>query len=137
MTRTRRTARRTAAVTVALTALAGLTAIAPTAQASGGSKGVESRGACTGSATWKLKAKPDNGKIELELEVDSNKVGQTWAVRITDNGTQVFAGNRKTTAPSGSFSVNLLVANRAGSDAFKATASNAATGKSCTGRVTL
>ena len=49
-----------------------------------------------------MKAKPDDGRIQLELEIDSNRVGQVWAVGITDNNVRVFSGNRVTTAPSGS-----------------------------------
>lgn len=71
------------------------------------------------------------------MEVDSNRVGQTWTVRITDNGMQIFAGNRVTQAPSGSFTVRTLTANRAGVDHFVGTARNATTGESCLARVNL
>ena len=32
-------------------------------------------GACSGASDWKLKLSPDDGRIELEFEVDQNKVG--------------------------------------------------------------
>ena len=57
-------------------------------------------GACSGASDWKLKLSPDNGRIELEFEVDQNKVGATWAVRIKQNGTRIFIGKRMTKAPS-------------------------------------
>ncbi len=107
------------------------------ATAQGGAKGVSKSGACSASSTWKLKAKPDNAKVSIEFQVDSNVVGQTWAVSIKDNGTSVFAGTAKTVGPSGSFSVNKLTANRAGADSVVATAKNAATGETCRGAVTL
>jgi hypothetical protein len=107
------------------------------ASASGGGSGVEQRGRCSSGATWKLRAKPDDGRIEVEFEVDSNRVGQTWAVRIADNGVTVFQGTRRTVAPSGSFSIERLVPNRAGVDAFAAVATNAATGERCSGSVRL
>lgn len=107
------------------------------ASASGGGSRVEARGLCNSGATWKLKAKPDNGQIEVEFEVDSNRVGQTWSVRIADNGVTVFQGSRRTVAPSGSFSVERRVPNRAGVDAFTAVATNAATGQRCSGSVRL
>jgi hypothetical protein len=94
-------------------------------------------GACSGSADWKLKLSPENGKIEVEYEVDSNKVGQTWSVRIFKNGNRIFAGTRTTQAPSGSFTVRLLTANTAGSDSFKARAANAASGQTCVGTATF
>lgn len=131
----------TIGMAIPLTAAA-LIATPPVASASGGSGGggggeVRASGPCSGATTWTMKAKPDNGRIEVELEIDSNRVGQTWAVRITDNGTQIFAGNRVTQAPSGSFEVRRLTANRAGVDHFVGTARNAATGETCTARVNL
>jgi hypothetical protein len=95
------------------------------------------RGNCTAASDWKLKAKPDDGRIEVEFEVDSNRNGQTWAVRITDNGVQVFAGNRTTQPPSGSFEVERHIANRAGADVIRARATNARTGETCTGSLTF
>ena len=79
------------------------------------------RGGVTGVVT-------DQGTIEAEFEVDSNKVGQRWTVTLTDNGVQVFTGARTTTAPSGSFSARARIANRAGRDNVVARATNAATG---------
>jgi hypothetical protein len=90
-------------------------------------------GACSGSADWKLKLSPENGKIEVEYEVDSNRAGQTWHVRILKNGTRIFAGARTTQAPSGSFTVRVVTRNTAGSDSFKARAVNAASGETCVG----
>ncbi|MDQ1698020.1 MAG: hypothetical protein QOJ03_3373 [Frankiaceae bacterium] len=100
-----------------------------------GGDGVTAHGQCSGSATWKLKAKPDNGRVEVEFEVDSNRVGQTWSVRLHDNGQRFFAGSRTTQAPSGSFSVHKLTANRAGSDVIRARATHGA--QTCRGSVTL
>lgn len=71
------------------------------------------------------------------LEVDSNVVGQTWAVRVLDNGTQVVSATATTVAPSGSFTVSRRVANRAGNDRFVATATNARTGETCRAALTL
>ena len=52
------------------------------------------RGNCSGSSDWKLKLSPEDGRIEVEFEVDSNVVGQTWQVRLTKNGNQIFSGTR-------------------------------------------
>ena len=44
------------------------------------------RGNCSGATDWKLKASPEDGRIEVEGEVDSNRNGQTWTWRIRHNG---------------------------------------------------
>ena len=71
-------------------ALVGLTAVP--AVASGGGDDVRTHGACSGTTDWKMKAKSDDGKVEVEAEIDSNKVGQTWNWKLKDNGTLVSAG---------------------------------------------
>ena len=95
------------------------------------------RGACSGSSDWKLKLSPEDGKLEVEYEVDSNKVGQTWNVKLWKNGSRIFNGSRVTKAPSGSFTVRVVTANTAGTDSFSARAANAATGEVCGGRASI
>lgn len=80
---------------------------------------------------------PENGSIQVEAEVDSNVVGQSWSVVLRDNGVRVFAGTRITLAPSGSFSVNRVIANALGDDVIALRATNAATGEVCSGRLTF
>ena len=84
----------------------------------GGGNSDEKRvaGECTGSATSKLKVKPDNGKLETEFEVDQNRNGVTWKVRFRLNGERVVKTTATTQAPSGSFSVERRLANGPGSD---------------------
>jgi len=96
---------------------------------------VRSSGTCSSGATWKLEAKTDDGRIQVELEADSNRVGQTWSVRLKDNGVLVYSGTAKTGAPSGSFSVGRRIANRAGTDTITATATRTATGQTCSARL--
>jgi hypothetical protein len=98
----------------------GSTAVA--APASHGGNAVRASGGCSSSAVWKLKAKPDNGALEVEFEVDSNANGQVWKVRLKDNGDRFFAGKRTTAGPSGSFSVQQSTANRGGNDVIRARA---------------
>ncbi len=119
------------------TALAASMALAPAAYASGGDGVVETQGPCSGASDWKLKAKPDNGRLEVEFEVDSNRVGQKWNVRLFDNGTRFFSGTRTTMAPSGSFEVRQFTANRPGPDHIVARATNPATGEVCRGSLTI
>jgi hypothetical protein len=92
------------------------------------------RGACSGVSDWKLKLSEEDGRIEVEYEVDQNRVGDTWAVRIRHDGDLVFSGRRTTQAPSGSFEVEILQRDRAGDDVFRARATNLRTGEVCGGR---
>lgn len=119
----------------AVVALALVSTGAAAANAKGGD--VRRSGSCSVASTWKLKAKPDNAALQVEFEVDQNKVGQTWSVAITDNGASIFSGTRTTTAPSGSFTVAVRTANRAGADQIVAKATNAATGETCRGALTI
>jgi hypothetical protein len=92
------------------------------------------RGACSGTADWKLKLSNENGRIEVEYEVDQNRSGDVWRVRIRHDGDLVFAGRRTTQPPSGSFTVRILQRNRAGDDVFRGRAVNLRTGQVCGGR---
>jgi hypothetical protein len=107
------------------------------AHSHGGSGATVRTGSCSGSADWKLKAKHDNGRIELEWEVDSNHSGQTWRVRVRDNGDRVVATRATTGGASGSFSIERRIANRAGSDSLVARARDLRSGQTCVGRVTV
>jgi hypothetical protein len=108
----------TAAIAVSLTAPI-LAATTP-AFASGGGGGVSASGACTNGGHFKLKAKHDDGKIEMEYQVDSNRAGQVWAVRITDNGAVVVSRHATTTGTSGSFTIRKVIADRPGPDKIHA-----------------
>lgn len=96
---------------------------------------VRSSGSCGGNVVWKLKAKHDDGRLEVEFEVDSNRIGQTWTVRLRDNGELFFAGQRTTQAPSGSFEVVKRTADRVGADVIRARAVYGE--KVCAGSVTV
>jgi hypothetical protein len=122
-------------VLVAIAVIAGLMGMAPAATAK--QAAVTKRGACSMSSDWKLKVAPDNARLEVEFEVDSNHVGQTWSVRLFHNGIRIFAGSRVTQPPSGSFTVRRLTANLAGTDKFRGRAVNAATGEVCVGTVSF
>ena len=111
--------------------LGSLVAAAP-AQA-GGTDFTQSTGACSMGSAWVIKAKPQLGGIELEVSVDTARAGQTWAVRVTDNKTLLFSGNRVTNRISRSLSVDRMTADRAGIDHFVARATNAKTGEVCRG----
>jgi hypothetical protein len=120
----------------AVTALVGVVmAAAPIASAS--DEDVIRRGECSGRSDWKLKVGPEDGRLEVEFEVDSNVNGQTWRVRIFQDGDRIFRGRRETRGPSGSVEVELRTRNRAGTDRFRARAVNLATDEVCVGRVSF
>jgi hypothetical protein len=116
-------------------AAATLTAVS-SAQAKGGPE-VLKRGTCSGSTTWKLKLKNDNGRIEAEFEVDQNVVGKRWNVVLTRNGAVVFRGTRTTRAPSGSFEARKLFGNTAGVDRVVATARALGSREVCRGTASI
>jgi hypothetical protein len=91
------------------------------------------QGSCSGSADWKLKVKSDDGRLEVEAEVDSNVTGQTWRWRIAHNGSVSARGRSTTRGPSGSFDVERRMANLAGTDRFRLRASH--DGQVCRGRI--
>ena len=104
---TRRIGRLVATIGIASAILLG-TLVAPAATLAKGSDGVRATGTCTIRSTSKIKAKHDNGRIEVEFEVDQNRNNRLWTVRIYDDGIRVFTGLRRTVAPSGSFAVTRL-----------------------------
>jgi hypothetical protein len=90
-------------------------------------------GKCSGPATWKLKLKNDDGRLEVEFEVDQNVVGRRWNVVLKRNGSVVFRGARTTRAPSGSFTVEKLVRGLGGTVVANARSG----GLSCRGSASL
>lgn len=127
-----KTTRALASGAIALTAIL-MTSAAP-AMAKDGR--VTASGSCT-SGTWKLKASPEDGRIEVEAEVDTNRNGQRWAWTITHQGSAAVRGTGTTRAPSGSFEARRVLSNLAGTDTFAFTARRAGTSQLCRGIVRL
>jgi hypothetical protein len=73
-------------------------------------------GGCTGGADWKLKVKTDDGRLEVEGEIDSNVAGQRWRWTLRHNGSVSDRGAATTTPRSGSFEVERKVVNLRGTD---------------------
>jgi hypothetical protein len=119
-----------------MTAIA-IGACAVPAAALGNDADVRNAGSCDGGSTSKIKVKPDDGRLEVEFEVDQNKNGAEWRVKFRDNGDVVFRGDATTRAPSGSFSVQHRIDDRAGSDKVVATGVNKASGERCRAKVTV
>jgi hypothetical protein len=117
--------------------LAGVLAAVPAVGVSATAKDGDIRvaGTCTGPSTSKLKLSRENGRIEVEFEVDQNRNGMRWNVVLRHNGNVAARMSRVTKAPSGSFAARKLVGNSPGADVIRATASRA--GQTCTARATF
>lgn len=94
-------------------------------------------GNCSAASEWKLKAGPDDSRLEVEFEVDQNRNGQVWNVTLSRNGNTFFSGQRTTRAPSGSFEIRKFTAKRAGSDTIVGRAVNPRTGEVCRGSLSI
>ena len=112
------------------TVLVGLLAVAATPVASAKRGDVLTVGSCTESATSKIKLSEENGRIEVEFEVDQNRTGVSWSVAIRHRGQVVRRLVRVTRGPSGSFEARVVVPNGPGADRIAATAIRR--GETCT-----
>lgn len=129
MTMTRRPA------LLALLTAAALAAASPAALAKGGGA-VRVNGSCTGKATSKLKVKSDDGRLEIEFEVDQNRSGVRWSVLMALGRTTIASTRATTRRPSGSFTVRRTAADRAGRDTVSARATSPS-GQVCSARASI
>ena len=120
---------------IAIVGVVGILGSGPAALAN--DRDVVRTGSCSGRSDWKLKLSPEDGRLEVEFEVDQNVVGDTWRVTIRQNGDRIFRGVRETKGPSGSFEVRTLANNTEGTDAFRAKARNLSTDETCVGRSSI
>jgi hypothetical protein len=74
------------------------------------------RGTCTSASSSKLKLSEEDGRIEVEFEVDQNRNGIRWTVVLRRPTRVVFRGTRVTRGPSGSFELRRVVNDTAGGD---------------------
>lgn len=95
---------------------------------------IERAGSCDGNATAKIKVKPDDGQLEAEFEVDSNRSGQRWRVTIRRNGNVVVSTNATTGGRSGSFSVERRLSGTSGTITARAVGPS---GQVCTARAAV
>jgi hypothetical protein len=123
-----------ATTAVAAAALVAALVAVPPAVAKDGD--VRVKGTCTTAATSKLKLSREDGRIEIEFEVDQNQSGVRWAVTLRRNGVVVASRTAVTRAPSGSFEVRRLLAGTAGGDRIVATATSLS-GARCTAGASL
>jgi hypothetical protein len=109
-------------ILAALLGVAVALAAAPAGVAKDGD--IRVRGTCTKASTSKLKLSEENGRIEVEFEVDQNRNGVRWNVVLLQNGRRIARMTRVTRGPSGSFEARVLAANTSGKDTFRARATS-------------
>jgi len=107
---------------LALAVLVALVVLAPAAAKDGD---VLVRGTCTGPSSSKLKLSEEDGRIEVEFEVDQNRNGVRWSVVLRRPTAVVASATALTRGPSGSFELRRVVGNRAGDDRITARATRA------------
>lgn len=93
-------------------------------------------GRCGSGVTSKLKLKADDGRIEVEFEVDQNRRGVRWRVALVHERRVAWKGVARTAGPSGSFEVRRVVRDLPGSDSVSARAWGPG-GLSCQARASL
>ena len=115
-------------------AAAVLSLAAPPATAHNGDDKVR-RGSCSGSTDWKVKVGPEDGRLEVEGEIDSSRRGQTWRWRLYHNGSLSAHGLRTTSGSSGSYKVRRTSVDLRGTDRFTLRARNTRNNELCVGTV--
>jgi hypothetical protein len=94
------------------------------------------RGTCTGATTSKLKLSEEDGRIEVEFEVDQNRNGVRWSVTLRRPTSVLARATGVTRGPSGSFELRRVVGNRAGPDRIIARATRSS-GEVCRAAATF
>lgn len=129
MPRSDRRPRRTTFTLAALVALL----VGGAAPAVANDDDVERRGRCSQGAEWKIKASPEDGRIEVEGEVDSDLTGQTWKWRLFHNESLSAHGIGTADGSSDSYEVSRVMTDLAGTDRFSFRARNTRSGEWCRG----
>jgi hypothetical protein len=137
MTTTARSTRRLTGglLTTGLLAVALVAGGGPASARGGDDAKVRASGTCSAGTHEKLVAKRDDGRIEVEAEVDADRAGETWHVTMSHNGSRFVSRSRVTAGRSGSFEISRRVADRAGRDTFTAVATHA--GERCSATVVV
>ena len=80
----------------------------------------KTKGMCSVSSHWELKAEADDDGVKVEFEVDSHSPGQNWDYTITGPSGELASGSA-TTDSDGEFEVEVVTSGSV-SDAFTALA---------------
>lgn len=92
--------------------------------------GITRQSACGGGVKSKLSASPENGRIEVEYEVDNAQPGDDWRILIRRNGAIILRTQKRINA-AGDAKVRVLTRNGSGKERISATATRIGGGGSC------
>jgi len=118
--------------TMVIAGLVGAASLVPAGAALAKDGDVEVERACSGPSTIELKLSPENGRLEVEVEVDRNRRGVAYNWSIWRGKARLAFGTRTTAGVSGSFEVRRVVNDRAGTDTLTAKATRKGGGETCT-----
>ncbi len=119
--------------TVATASVLALPAVALSASPAAAAQNQKS---CAG-ALVKLQVERDDGRHEVEVDIDNGQRGERWRVRIFQNGNRFFNDVRTVRGDDNDIEIDRDRRNTAGRDTYKLRAKNLRTGGACTVRVSL
>lgn len=76
-------------------------------------------GRCARGIEWRMEADPDDGRIDIEVKIDTDRPGRRWSWVLTHNGSLSDRGTTWTRGSSGSFEVERTAVDVSGADAFR------------------
>jgi hypothetical protein len=94
-------------------------------------------GHCSGAADWEIEVYHEDGRVEVEFEVDHSRSGSAWTWTMKNDGTEFAHGKARIKAHRDSFSVSRLTVNGPGHDHIVVRAVNVATGQVCRATATI
>lgn len=120
---------RFSSVLIAGTIATGL-AIASLATAAAKDGDIIKRGNCAGGVKTKLKASPENGRIEVEYELDNAAPNEAWRVIVKKNGRAILRATKRTNGV-GDLKVRKVTSNGNGNERIEASAKRVSGGGVC------
>lgn len=129
--RARRWTGRSAAIALAVTAAAAMTAMPVSADVER-----EQRGTCDGTSRWELSLEKEFGRIEIDLELDTRRSGRAWRIRMAHDGA-AFLTVRRVTDREGEIDLDRRRSDRAGKDRISFRAVDTVNGEVCRGSVRI
>lgn len=98
--------------------------------------GREKRGDCTRSSDWKFELEKEHGRIDVTVDLDTNRSGRRWRVRIWHNGTLTTNVLRRS-QDDGDVEVERVRPDRRGRDTIRFRAVDQVNGEVCTGSLSI
>lgn len=96
----------------------------------------ERAGSCSAGSRWELSLERERGIIDIDLDLDTTRAGQTWTIRLKHDGT-LFSRITRVSDREGEIEVDRWRANTPGEDRIKFRAVNQVTGEVCRGALSI